>query len=499
MHTGRNKFRKRQRQTPQDKSQRTAILRQIGEDFQKRKFALGLAKANAALAASSATGPEQAQVLSLVADSEFKRGRFREAAHIHLQAGSRSVSHPTLWLRAHIGQVRALLKVPQVDQAVIMARHAVAVAEAKMSQFNDKVSAANKEFHKKGTVLVPWVPPRVSVVATRMGYLFLQEGEPEAAEELFEKAIQSCKGGANRARQGLAQIALAKGEYGKARNISVDAIRRGGFKAKTLSSWITLIAAGRQLPERRISDRLINGLCVAPAGLRARTILTIVRELRKSDMYQWREITEQWSSREGAHFPIIEVEIRKLILASEKRKLGNTTERKTAAERLLKSPGLSPNEWLSAAKELVQSSLREGEQINISQLLSKAGDLYGKEYSFMAAHSLALSCMMAKRHDLARSILQANIQRVARDQKIWGKSIWALARMESLLGDHGAAAVLFRQFFEEASTPVRFRLQAQLLWCQELIASGHMDALLEVRSLMTRTLGNVEDPEILMN
>lgn len=497
MKTGGIKNRKRPHRSPRGKTPLSASLREIGEQIQKKDFAAGLSKANQTLTAPGMTEYARSRVLALVADSEFKRGRFTEAAQIQLQAATKSVDHATLWLRPHIGLVRALLKAPQVDQAVVMARQAVALAEAKRADFEQQVSAANFKVKNRIKVFVPDLAPRVSVVATRMGYLFLQEGEPEAAEEFFQKAIESTKGGANRARQGLAQIALAKGEFGNAIEIATDAIRRGDYQAKTLPAWKTLIAARRQLGGWRISDRLIENLDTAPAGLRSRTILSIVRELRKSDMRQWREVAERWSSQEGAQFPIIETEIRKMILSSAKAEPGNATDKREKAEQLLQMPGLSAKEWLTGAKELVRASLWEGLSVDINQLVATAEVAYGQDFVPRLRHSLALSCMMAKRHDLARPLLQANIQ-LASDNPQWGKSVWALARMESLF-DQAESARLYRLFFEEDSIPVRFRLQAQLLWCQALIAAGEPGPLLEARSLMETTLGNIQDPDVLMN
>ena len=216
-------------------------------------------------------------------------------------------------------------------------------------------------------------------------------------------------------------------------------------------------------------------------------------------MRQWRKVAEKWLVGEGAQFPIIEVEIRKMLLASAKTESGNTADKREKAEQLLQTSGLSPNEWLAGAKELVRSSLWEGRDIDIGHLVATAEAKFDHDFSPTVAHSLALSCINAKRHDLARPLLQGNVQSVAKIEAIWGKSAWALARMESQLGDHSTAAGLYRQVFEESSVATQFRLQAQLLWCQELIAAGQMDSLLEVRSLMTATMGAVRDPDVLMN
>lgn len=490
-------MRKRKNELKRKESPFSSSLRRIGEFIQKRDFPAALAKADQAIASSG--GSDKARVLALVGDSEFKRGRFAEAAQIHLQAATESVNHVSLWLRPYIGQVRALLKVPQVNDALVMARHAVALAEAKMAEFNEQVRQAGDLVRASGSVEVPSVPLRVSVVATRMGYLFLQEGEPEAAEEFFQKAIESAKGGANRARQGLAQIALARGELGKAFNTALDAIRMGKSKAKTISAWSTMIAARRQIGGWKISDELIKGLDKAPAGLRARTTLHIIRELRKNDMRQWRDVAARWIAKEGHAFPKYEKEIRKLMLSSAKLVPSDIDGKREAAEHLLDMRVLGPKDWLMGAKEFVCTSLWGGKPVDIASLLAAAESKYGDHFVPRAAHSLALSCMMAKRHDLARPLLQANIQQCNPGSRTWGKSVWALARMENFLGNHAQAAQGYRQYFESPRLPERFRLQAQLQWVKSLIDSGQSDALMEAKALMTATLSGVRDPDVLMN
>lgn len=499
MKTGGKRLRKRPYQAPGDRSELSSALRQIGDSVQRGRHAVGLAKADAVLGGTGLSKEERARVVAMVADSEFKRGRFDEAAQIQLRVAADTIEDPALWLRAYIGEVLALLKSPNVEDALMMARHAVEVAETKMTDFDELVRLAKQAVEDGGTVEVPPVPVRVSVVATRMGYLFLQEGEPEAAEEFFNRAIASTKGGANKARQGLAKIALARGEFGKAINMASDAIRRGGYKVKTLDAWKTLISARRQLCGWKIRERLIAGLDTVPAGLRARTILTIVRELRKNDMRQWRDVAENWSKKEGRHFPVIETEIRKMALASAKAETGNATDKREKAEQLLQMPNLSAKEWLNGTKEFVRASLWEGNTVDFGQLTASAVATYGEEFASRARHSLALSCMMAKRHDLARPLLQENIQMDPYGNPMWAKSVWALARMESLLGDHATSAILYRQFAEEDSISNKFRLQAQLNWCQELIAAGQPGPLLEARAFMEATLANVSDPDVLMN
>lgn len=477
----------------------SASLRRIGHFVQKRKYSLALTESNQLLAQSALPGHQQSRVLALVGDGEFKRGRFREAAQIQLQAATKSVNHATLWLRPHVGQVRALLKVPQVDQALVMARQAVALAEAKMAGFDEQVRGGNLMSRHRMHLVVSDLPPRVSVVATRMGYLFLQEGEPEAAREFFERAIQSAKGGANRARQGLALIARSNGEFEKVAQISAEAIRKGHYHVKTLPAWANLIAARRKSGCWRVSDRLIKGLDSAPATLRARTVMTIVSELRNNDMRQWRKVAEEWVEKEGADFPQYEKNIRKLFLASAKREVGNAAGRRDAAERLLRIRRLGRRDWLQAAKELTKAALEEGQAVDVERLLSDAHARYGEKFIPLATHGLALSCWSVNRPDLARPMLQSNIQQCNPGHARWCKSVWALARMEEKLNHPLEAAQAYLQFSEAKGVPDRFRLQAQLRWAQQVIASGDANAFWEAHVRMTQTLSRVNDPEVLMN
>ena len=144
MENGNGKFRKRPFQPPVGESAMAVSLREIGRDVSKRKSAAALSRANQLLSDMGSNEIDRARILGQVGDSEFYRGRYEAAAQVHLQAATKSLGHPRLWLRPLVGHVRALLKVPHVDQAAIMARHAVDTAEAKMEDFNRQVRLANR-------------------------------------------------------------------------------------------------------------------------------------------------------------------------------------------------------------------------------------------------------------------------------------------------------------------------------------------------------------------
>ena len=492
-------MKKRRIQSERHENPWASKLRRISDNIHKRKFHKALAESNSLLASGDITNLQKSRVLALVGDSEFKRGRFAKSAEIQLEALAINLDHPTLWLRPYIGGVRALLKVPQVDQAIVLARQAVAMAETKMAGFDSQVRHANHGLSARKTVAVSPVPVRISVVATRMGNLFLQEGEPEAAAELFQKAIQSAQGGANRARQGLAIIALAQGAFEEAEKISAEAIRIGHYRAKTLPAWALHISARRKQGCWRINDRLIKGLEKAPAGLRARTILAIVTELRRNGMRQWRPVAEDWMSKEGGSFSPHVIDIRKMILASAKIDGADPAVTRTAAEQLLRMNELGLRDWLSAAKEYVRAGMLMGNIVHPEHLLLEARNRFGRDAIPLVAHRLALSCLLVKQEEAARSLLQSSISGAKAGSTQWAKSLWALARLEKGLNHHLAAARAYKQLFETQGLPTRFRLQAQLHWVEEMMAAGDADAFWDAHALMAETLKKVQDPEVLLN
>lgn len=493
------RFRKRPYQAPGGNNPFSHLLREIGRDVSHHKAQVALAKADRTLAAPGLDDLDRSRVLAQVADCEFMRGRFEKAAQIYLQSSTICMAHHRLWLRPLLGHIRALLKIPNVDLAATMARHVLDVAVGKMDQFDGAVQAANRNLAEDHAVSVPPLPPRISVVASRLAQLFLREGEPEIAAEFCERAVQASPGGGNRAKQGLAQMALAQGDFAKALELSHEAIRQGKFRVKTIPAWPVLIAARRRLGGWKISEKLIAGLEDAPPEVRARAILVVVSELRKNDMRQWRKVAERWLQREGGRFPIVEAEIRKLFLASAQSGSESDSAKRMAAEDLLRTPGLSPLEWLMAAKEIVRSGYGEGDPPNLDAFIRTAQGKYGEEFVPKARHSLALSCLESQRLDESRPLLEANVRECGSSDKVWAKSVWALAGLEKASGRPAAAAALYRRLFDEKAVEPRFRLQAQLLWVESLLAAGQSGASSEALPLMDAVLEKVDNFNVLMN
>lgn len=499
MADGRGRNRKRPRKEPRDRNALSSVLREIGTAIQRRRFEAGLKQLNDELTRRRDV-PTQARLLALAGDSEFKRGAFERAATIYLRAAQMVVNHPVLWSRGLLGCVRALLKVPQIEKAVVMAEHVLELAKQKNAEFRNLVLRADQELLARGYVRIPLAPPRVSVIATRLGKMFLNEGEMALAERFFQSALQENPDGACCARIALARMALIRGEAEKAVEESEAALRLGKFQAKTLAAWSVLIAARRQAGGWQIKDSLLRGLDqgVAPK-VRDRATLLIVQELKRRDMRQWQQVAEKWLNDPRATDRVVEVELRKLLLAGGKAEKRDPSERQQQAESLLRVPGLDRMEWLAGVKAWVAAVLEQGKQPDMGRWLDRTEQRYGVEWRMRAAHGLALVCMNARRHDLARTLLNSVISRSSQDTDIWGKAVWALARMESVLGNYSASADMYRLYAEKSRGPDRFRLQARLLWACALASSGKRDALLAVKPEIENILSRVSNPCVLMD
>ena len=480
-------------------------LRRIGELIQQRDFPAALAEINEAALDESLTDAEKSRLTALSGDCEFKQGYFEQADDPYYStAYENGADHVRLWLRPLIGRVRSLLKSPDVNAARNMADVALAKIQEKVEDFEDQVRESKQILAETGSVQVPMAPQPVSAVATRLGNLFLQEGEPEHAKHFFEQALAVNKYGACRARQGLAKVALAKGEYKEAIVWATDSIRRGKYRAKTISAWPILIAARSRATGGILRAHLISELfAIEDAGVRARAVLVIVRELRKNNIRQWLEIANQWMTSEGEDFPRVAKEIQKLLLSSAKAAPGNTAGIRTKAQELLQMPVLGPREWLAGARELVRTSLLDNVAVDFNLLIATAQGKYGGDFDYPARHGLALACIAAGNTVQARALLEANIPEASEPHppgsQWWAKSVWALARLESQLENHGDAAARYQQYFEAPNIPKRLCLQAQLEWVKELIADGDSSQILAARTKMEEVLQWVSDPEIRMN
>ncbi len=474
-------------------------LREIRDNLQAGETEGALSAVEAILLERPLTATMQGKVLALAADSEYKRGAFEEAAEIQDQAAELTAGDPLLWLRPRIGQVLALLKAAKVEDAWQLARSVLAQSEEKMDDFHNGARTMQQKLRRGVVITVAARPQRVSVVASELGRLFLREGEIDAAKEFLNAAITVCPKGATRARESLAEIAMREGDPQTALQWAMQALMMGKLQAKTLHTLRLIVQIKRQLGDPNVSQELLAMVQTARPSVRARAILVLVQELRANGSEQWRQIAEQWLSQDGARFYIEAAELRKITLRENKLLSGDPEANIDAAWAVLAQPGVSPMEWLSAAKEYTRASWFAGRTPDLDGIVSAAIQGFGPDYGNDVAHSLALSTMMAKRHDIAIPWLEARVANLTPGTEIWGKGVWALARIEAYFERHQRAAHFYDLFAKSEAMPVNLKAQARLKWVRALDAAGDKSGIAagvgEIRAL----LPDISDWSILLD
>lgn len=492
-------YRKRAVQKPLDKKPRAAALREIGRLVQRRRHARALERIDRELTAAGTDRLVQARLLSQVADSEFKRGSFGEAARIFTTAGVRAMAHHQLWLRPLVGQVRALLRDGQVEEALMMARHACQVAQHKEDSFARQVATANQTLRELGRLQAGPRPPRFGVVASRMGRLFLNEGELAAAAEFFNLAVEAHPKGACRAYQGLARIALAEGRAHQACTLATQSIRNGSYSSKTLGAWGILVAARRAAGGWQISQNLVEGLARARSSVRARTVVLLTRELRRCDMRQWRTVALAWLATESAAFPVEAAELRKMLVASAVSEAQPAAQRLESARALLQVPHLSALEWLAASKVLVRALTELPREVPLDHLLVEGRQRYGETFAGRTCHGLAQALVAAGQDDRAALLYRqaGDLQPVGSTG--WGRAVWALARLEARRGRPAEAAAWYERYAASLNSPERFRIQARLERIKCLVRAGGAAPDAGWKRELGAELTAMDQPEIILD
>lgn len=495
---GRSKNCKRTPKAPAFELDESKRLRAIDRKVNAGDYASALQQVNTELASESKP-LRRGKLLGQAARTLFKRGKFAEASQAFTQAAQLTSSHARDWFPMELARIKALIKDVSLSEAVSAAHACLARAQAKLLAFDQARASAATELQRTGRATVPLKPLRLSVVASELGELFFNEGELDTAKIFFENATSGNPRGGTRARQGLAEIALRVDDAPQAFQLSVEALTLGKFQAKTIASWKPYFAAKRKMGQTSVSAEFLAAIKVCRPSVRARTTLTIVRELRSSNDPQWKTISADWLATESQKFPEVAAELRKLQMSEAKRALSDPAAQVAAASALLATDTLAPHEWIAGAKEFVRASLFANANLKLNQLVADGRKRFGASTVPQIQHSLALSCMMAKRHDLARPVLRDAIRGAVVGSHIWSKATWALGRMEALLKNHAAAADAFRLVARTPVVPQRFQLQAQMLWAENLLASGDPQAIRLCKAEIPGLLQGISDFETLLD
>lgn len=495
------RFRKRKSPQSVPGSEFSKKLRKVHFKIDQSENADALVDLND-LASGELTNWEEGKILCLAADSELKLGRFQQAAHIYsiAEENFRLVLHVE-WFRASIGGISALLRDLKLREAYDKALEASVKADVDQKSFDALIDVKPGDPGNPNAILLPARPTRPTKILTRLGSLFLREGYPDTAEEFYQKALLYAPNGASRARQGLARIALSRGEFEEAERFSRESLQMGRFQAKTLHSWVMFFDArkrrGKTLHDPALYLALLKN---GKTSVVHRAVLLIVSNLRNHADPAWETVATEWQRKGSGLDPVISVEISKIILAEAKISDTNPAAVAAYASSLLQEEMISGNEAVALAKTISTYGLRAG--LDPSELEKTADFIlrkYDRKTHDRAVHSMALGAMVAKGHIEARQLLTRQIDILKLGSLQWRKSLWALARMENALGNYKTSAAHYLTFAENPGTPPQFQIQGFLLWIDCCQKSGEAPDVQKTKAKLELILARVDDFKILLD
>lgn len=414
------------------------------------------------------TAGQRAKVASLVARTQFILGRYDACVVQYekaIQLAKTEVMQQDHWLPAVCGKIRALLKGQNVDEAVAEARAASSEAEDRVRDFETRLNASIGQLQQSGSLRVGAKPLRLNTVLTKLASVFWEDGYTDQAKVNLQRAISLTPNGASRARQLLATILLQEGKAAEAEQLARESLLMGRFQAKTVASWPLLIEAralqGKPLLDPQVFDALLSS---GNGAVAERSKLLVLGELRRRGDEMWRTIaSNSWA--QGSTTDVVSRFETGKILLSEARLRSDHAEAFRLANFLLSAPELSGSESVQLAKACVEAGLLTGLLGDeIASIRDQISHRFGQPAAARAVHGMALSAMMAKSYDLARSLLTGLFDSVDLGTTQWSRSKWALGRMEKVLGNNAQAAAHFLDVSEASGVPPRFRLQAFLNW-----------------------------------
>ena len=494
-----SKFRKRIALEENDNDPISPKLRKVRDSIARRNHVEALEQINSLLNEETRS-TRKSQLLYLTGDNQFRQGKFQEALTIYQRSEEIAGEHNSAWFRPRMSQVECLLKEVKVKEAFELTQQTIAKADSLEKSFQLLVEQADQNLQAQQQLSISVRPLRVSVVASRLGALFLQEGEVEEAKTCFNVALQYNPNGSCRARLGLSQIALRENEPAVALEQAKAALKVGNYQAKTLSAWPLITAASRKLKEDDFFDvTLLQGLSQATPALRAKAILLICVSLRNSNNSQWKAIAQNWLSQEGGENPVIAAELRKLSLSDGKLKNLSLDEQIQRSRDLLKIPNLSPMEWLAATKVLINASLRSNQTLNLPDLINQSAGQYPAIIVGVHRHGIALACLQAERPELATRLLWENVHTLPPGDKIWGRSTMRLAKLESENGNHEQAASLYQRFSQQSDYPSTLRTHALIAYAHALFQTGNVGSIAGVKSQLMAAIQQSQDYNLALN
>jgi tetratricopeptide (TPR) repeat protein len=477
-------------------------LREVNGLLGKRKREDAL-RMLAEIAVLAETPTARAKVANLVAQSQFALGRYEDAITRYRRAailGAEDGLDEQKYLGPSLGVIRCLLKNQKPDEAYIEARKLSNLAVSKQRAFDKKVSLSTSQLQQVKVLSVAARPVRPSVVLTRIGETFLQEGYLDAGKSFLEEVIIENPKGGSRARQFLAQACLLEGNASRAEQLARESLLWGEFKAKTILSWVVFIQArklaGKPLLDPELFKQFQHSQIRGRVADRAEII--IISELRRQNDAVWLSLAKRWRDKGSGRDPIIRVEILKMILGEIKAGRLHADAPAPAAiafaEEIMREPTITANESIGLAKTMgefgVGASISDHER---RKFLTEISIRFGSKTGARARHAHALGLYYSGQHELARKSFTELIADVKDDPESWGKAVWSVARLEASLNRYSEAAEQYLNFVGDPRIKSTLRLQAFLRWIRLAEKSGQHIDLIKTGAQLDSLVGSLED------
>ncbi len=464
--TKEQRFRKRSAKAGRPKAQFSTVLGAARDSLHagRREEAM---QALDGLAAATHSPRQKGKIAALLGEDQFNSGKHEEAAQTFSRAAAygRQAQDYTLVLRAGIGLIRAELRLFRPAAAQQAANGLLADLDAANQAVARLEQLSPAELLKEGVVEVPARPPRLSVALTKAAQAFIEGGDSGTARLLLDKVIAEAPNGGARARQLLARLALAGDDLPLAERHARESLMMGRFQAKTIAAWeLYLGARGRQGAKPLLEPLVWQAFQAnAKGGVLARATLLAIRSMRAYGDDGWVAIADQYLTQRRGLDGVIATEIEKILNAEAKLTAAEPPSQLAARSLwLFRAQDSSPNEQVAHAKAYTRFALAAGETPKFELIASQARKRFGDEQVGKVAHAMALGAMLAKRHDLARNLLNERLGASPPGSAQWGQDLWALARMEEVTGNLAEASFWFFDFAKTEAVPVRFRIQAML-------------------------------------
>jgi tetratricopeptide (TPR) repeat protein len=217
--------------------------------------------------------------------------------------------------------------------------------------------------------------------------------------------------------------------------------------------------------------------------------------LRSQGDARWKTIADAWLATPAANTNhVIAGEVRKIKLADARLFNAPAAARQLAAQKVLATNKISSGEWLAATREVVCSNLQQNQVPNLDAKITQGVNKFGAAQKGGLTHGLANACRTAGRADLAATLFQRNVSTLPVGET-WGKSQWALAKLQRDQGDHVAAATGFWTFSQQTALPQKLRLTALIEWTKEISATNQPELVVQAKPQIEAALPLLTDYE----